>query len=85
MTHAAWRLGASCCACRWGRRAPVPSGDLIVAAVRWGNRVTCRDWNHFWLNEGAATPDFQRAMERASGADLTAFFHQWVYSADGGV
>lgn len=21
----------------------------------WGNMVTCRDWNHFWLNEGIAT------------------------------
>jgi aminopeptidase N len=21
----------------------------------WGNRVTCRDWTHFWLNEGMAT------------------------------
>ncbi len=21
----------------------------------WGNRVTCVDWNHFWLNEGFAT------------------------------
>jgi aminopeptidase N len=21
----------------------------------WGNQVTCRDWNHFWLNEGMAT------------------------------
>jgi len=21
----------------------------------WGNRVTCQDWNHFWLNEGLAT------------------------------
>jgi len=21
----------------------------------WGNMVTCRDWNHFWLNEGMAT------------------------------
>ncbi len=20
----------------------------------WGNMVTCRDWNHFWLNEGMA-------------------------------
>jgi aminopeptidase N len=20
----------------------------------WGNMVTCRDWNHFWLNEGVA-------------------------------
>jgi aminopeptidase N len=144
----------------------------------WGNGVTCRDWNHFWLNEGLATfmadaykehrlgraayqteieasharyervraaghdralvfpdwlhpsaddrvlvyhkgayvlhllrerlgerrfwagiraytraymgksvttADFQKAMERASGADLSDFFSQWVYSADGGV
>ena len=21
----------------------------------WGNMVTCRNWNHFWLNEGIAT------------------------------
>jgi len=21
----------------------------------WGNMVTCRDWKHFWLNEGIAT------------------------------
>ena len=21
----------------------------------WGNMVTCRDWNHFWLNEGIAS------------------------------
>ena len=21
----------------------------------WGNRVTCKSWNHFWLNEGMAT------------------------------
>lgn len=21
----------------------------------WGNMVTCRDWTHFWLNEGMAT------------------------------
>ncbi len=21
----------------------------------WGNMVTCRDWRHFWLNEGMAT------------------------------
>ena len=21
----------------------------------WGNMVTCRDWNHFWLNEGVAS------------------------------
>jgi aminopeptidase N len=144
----------------------------------WGNGVTCRDWTHFWLNEGMATfmadaykerrfgraaylkeieasrarsarvreagldkalvfpdwahptasdrvivyhkgayvlhllreqlgdvrfwagvraytraqmgrsvttADFQREMERASGADLSVFFRRWVYSADGGV
>ncbi len=21
----------------------------------WGNRITCKGWNHFWLNEGMAT------------------------------
>jgi len=34
--------------------------DLWLAAHEfahqwWGNMVTCRDWNHFWLNEGLAT------------------------------
>lgn len=34
--------------------------DLWLAAHEfahqwWGNMVTCRDWNHFWLNEGTAT------------------------------
>ena len=21
----------------------------------WGNQITCKNWNHFWLNEGMAT------------------------------
>jgi aminopeptidase N len=21
----------------------------------WGNQITCKSWNHFWLNEGIAT------------------------------
>jgi len=143
----------------------------------WGNGVTCRDWNHFWLNEGMATfladaykekrlgreaylkeiessrtryekvrdegqdralvfpnwskptandrtivyqkgayvlhllrehlgetrfwaglraytreymgrsvttPDFQKAMEKATGADLADFFQRWVYGASAG-
>jgi aminopeptidase N len=147
-------------------------GAHELAHQWWGNMVTCRDWNHFWLNEGAATfmataykeqrfgreeylreiesyrlnyervrdagkdkplvfpnwsnptsedrtlvydkgayvlhllreelgerdfwsgirhytrmyfgksvttPDFQRAMERASGKNLTDFFAKWVY------
>ena len=147
-------------------------GAHELAHQWWGNMVTCRDWTHFWLNEGMAsfmasaykehrfgraeylreiedyrasyekvraagkdkslvfpdwlhptredrilvydkgayvlhllreelgerafwagiraytrayfgksvtTPDFQRAMERASGRDLSVFFSRWVY------
>ena len=31
------------------------------------------------LNGTASTADFRRAMEKASGRDLTAFFQQWLY------
>ena len=30
-------------------------GAHELAHQWWGNMVTCRDWNHFWLNEGIAT------------------------------
>lgn len=33
----------------------------------WGNRVTCRDWNHFWLNEGTATFMAAAYIERRFG------------------
>lgn len=30
-------------------------GAHELAHQWWGNMVTCRDWNHFWLNEGIAS------------------------------
>jgi aminopeptidase N len=33
----------------------------------WGNMVTCRDWNHFWLNEGIATFIAAAYMEHRFG------------------
>jgi len=35
----------------------------------WGNMVTCRDWNHFWLNEGIATFMATAYIERRFGRD----------------
>jgi aminopeptidase N len=36
-----------------------PMEDWVIvhelAHQWWGNLVTCRDWSHFWLNEGIAT------------------------------
>ncbi len=36
-----------------------PTEDWVIvhelAHQWWGNLVTCRDWSHFWLNEGIAT------------------------------
>ena len=36
----------------------------------WGNMVTCRDWNHFWLNEGIATFMAAAYLEHRFGRDL---------------
>ncbi|HKZ33169.1 MAG TPA: M1 family aminopeptidase, partial [Vicinamibacteria bacterium] len=38
----------------------------------WGNSVTCRDWNHFWLNEGMATFLADAYLERRFGAEAYA-------------
>jgi aminopeptidase N len=44
----------------YGKRVLANEQDLWLGAHEfahqwWGNMVTCRDWNHFWLNEGIAT------------------------------
>ena len=44
----------------YGRRVLANERDVGLGAHElahqwWGNMVTCRDWNHFWLNEGIAT------------------------------
>ena len=36
----------------------------------WGNGVTCRDWNHFWLNEGIATFLASAYKEHRFGRDV---------------
>lgn len=44
----------------YGKEVLANEQDLWLAAHEfahqwWGNMVTCRDWNNFWLNEGIAT------------------------------
>jgi aminopeptidase N len=44
----------------YGREVLANERDIWLGAHElahqwWGNMVTCRDWNHFWLNEGMAT------------------------------
>jgi aminopeptidase N len=44
----------------YGREVLANERDLWLGAHElahqwWGNMVTCRDWTHFWLNEGMAT------------------------------
>ena len=49
--------------------------DLWLAAHEfahqwWGNMVTCRDWNHFWLNEGIATFIAAAYLEHRFGREI---------------
>jgi len=38
-----------------------------------------RQYYSLYKNSNALTGDFVRVMEEASGKDLSAFFHQWIY------
>jgi aminopeptidase N len=42
-------------------------GAHELAHQWWGNQVTCRDWTHFWLNEGFATFMAAAYLEHRSG------------------
>jgi aminopeptidase N len=46
----------------------------------WGNRITCKDWSHFWLNEGITTFMVAAYKEQRWGAAAyareLALFHE---------
>jgi aminopeptidase N len=49
--------------------------DLWLAAHEfahqwWGNMVTCKSWNHFWLNEGIATFMAAAYLEHRFGREV---------------
>jgi aminopeptidase N len=44
-----------------------------------------RAYTRTYMGKSVTTADFQRAMERTSGADLTGFFQRWVYATGSGV
>jgi aminopeptidase N len=58
----------------YGRAVLEDSGDSGLIAHElshqwWGNLVTCRDYAHFWLNEGFATFMAAAFRERQSGRE----------------
>jgi aminopeptidase N len=50
---------------------PTATGLLAHEAAHqwWGNEVTCREWTHFWLNEGLVTFMAASWQEQRYGAD----------------
>ena len=59
----------------YGKEVLENDQDLWLAAHEfahqwWGNMVTCRDWNHFWLNEGIATFIAAAYMEHRFGREV---------------
>jgi len=60
---------------RYGKGVLANEQDLWLGAHEfahqwWGNMVTCRDWNHFWLNEGIATFMAAAYMEHRFGRQV---------------
>jgi aminopeptidase N len=60
---------------RYGRRVLENERDNWLGAHEfahqwWGNMVTNRDWNHFWLNEGMATFLASAYREHRFGREL---------------
>jgi aminopeptidase N len=63
----------------YGKQVLENEQDLWLAAHEfshqwWGNMVTCRDWTHFWLNEGMATFMAAAYLEQRFGR--AAYMHE---------
>lgn len=59
----------------YGKEVLANEQDLWLGAHEfahqwWGNMVTCRDWNHFWLNEGIASFMAAAYLEHRFGREL---------------
>jgi aminopeptidase N len=53
--------------------SPDPTVAHELAHQWWGDLVTCRDWQHLWLNEGFATYFEKMYDEYADGTDAFQF------------